>query len=177
MKITYLFTLLFFLFTQSIYAQQKPDSLTQVLIWGENVHCAKANLNQVEWMQGNWEGPLDGNHQQHIVFSRNGNQMPGFARGWTNEGGIMFYEINTFTEVADCLEYRVKHMNSELSAWEGADGFIRHRLIAYTDKALYFDGITFVKKENNQHTVYFRIPEGENEGQIVVVNQTRTTIK
>ncbi|WP_234567859.1 DUF6265 family protein [Rhodohalobacter sp. 614A] len=170
---TVLVFLTFFGITHLCMAQQESGSPEKVLTWSEGMDCPEAGLELVQWLTGNWEGSLEGNNQQHVVFSQSGTQMPGFARGWTNTGDVMFYEINVFTEVEGCLEYHVKHLSSNLSAWEGQDGYVRHRLVDYSDKSFYFDGITFVKNGSDKHIVYFRIPEGEQAGRIIVVNQER----
>lgn len=160
---------LFLVLIQSSHAQQTRDLSDHIRTWKEGMECIPANLDQVEWMQGNWGGPLENGSQQHVLMARTGDQMPGFAWGWTTDGAVMFYEVNVFVQVGECVEYRVKHMSSELSAWEGQDGFVRHRLLDFTDDALYFDGITFEKNGPDGHTVYLRLTDGE----IITVNQKR----
>jgi hypothetical protein len=71
------------------------------------------------------------------------------------------------------VEYRGKHFSSQLAGWEGKDEYYRRRLVAVTENAVYFDGITFVKDGPDRHIVYFRIPSGERKGQVIVVRQKR----
>ena len=76
--------------------------------------------------------------------------MPGFSRSWKEDGTIGFYEIIDFV-----------------------DGYLRHRLIAITDKAVYFDGITFVKEGRDGFAVYVLISGGGKSRIIVVHNRLK----
>ena len=51
--------------------------------------------------------------------------------------------------------------------------YVRHRLIAVTDQAVFFDGITFAKNGPEHHSVHLRLTEGERKGQIITVHQSR----
>ena len=173
MKRSFLFGILLLGVMMPCYAQTESLASSEVLTWEEGTPPPRATLDLVTWLEGSWEGALPEGMQQHIVLAPAADQMPGFARGWTSEGDILFYEINVFTEVGESIEYHVKHVSSELFAWEGQDGFVRHRLVRFSDEALFFDGITFVKNGPDSHIVYFRIPEGEREGEVIVVHQRR----
>lgn len=164
------------LFALLPYAKaQEPKPTEMVKTWTEGTIPPKATLDDVRWLQGEWEGKLEGAMQQATSFSPVSGHMPGFARAWGPDGAIWFYEINDFVEVGGSLEFRAKHFSSELAGWEEKNAFARHRLVAITDHALYFDGITFVREGSEHHTVYVRIAQGERQGAIVVVHQARTT--
>lgn|GEM_PF-1174371 len=160
----------------SLYAvsdAEKKPAPSEVLSWSDGAVSPKAKIDVVRWLEGNWEGKLDDNAQQNMIYAPVSGQMPGFVRAWTKEGMILFYEIEVFAEVGDSIECRVKHFSSELVGWEGKDDYIRRRLVAVTDKAVFFDGITFEKDGPDRHIVHFRLPSGGRKGQIIVVNQTR----
>lgn len=145
----------------------------EILLLKAGDRPAKANIDAVRWLEGGWEGMLEGNYQQHFAYPPVSGQMPGFVRAWTKDGTILFYEISVFAEVGETLECRVKHFTSELAGWEGKDECIRRPLVAMTDQALFFHGITFVKDGPDRHIVYYRIPEGVREGEVIVVRQSR----
>jgi hypothetical protein len=113
--------------------------------------------------------------QQYAVFKPTKGHMPGFARGWGQDGSIWFYEINDFIEVNGTVEFRVKHFSGDLAGWEAKDEYVRHRLIAMTDKVIYFDGLTIVKAGPDHMTAYARIEGGEQKGQILIIHQTRVS--
>jgi hypothetical protein len=156
-------------------AAQEPAPNEMVRSWKEGAIRPKATLNDVRWLEGDWEGKLEGGMQQYMAFAPVSGHMPGFGRGWGPDGNIWYYEINDFVEVDGSLEFRVKHFSGELADWEGKDGFLRHRLVALTDNTFYFDGITIVREGADHQTVYVRITEGERKGTIIVVHQTRVT--
>ena len=132
-----------------------------------------ATLDAVRWLEGAWEGELEGMKQQHIVFPPTPGHMPAFVRAWDANGKVFFYEIGVIAEVAGSLEIRVKHFTPELAGWEDRDAYVRRPLVALTGEALYFDGITYVKDGPDRHSVYFRIPDGDRRGEIIVVKQSR----
>jgi hypothetical protein len=152
---------------------QESSPSSMVLTWTEGATRPKATLDDVRWLEGEWEGKLESAMQQHTAFSPVSGHMPGFARAWGSDGAIWFYEINDFVEVDGSLEFRVKHFSGELASWE--DQFVRHRLIAIRGQVLYFDGITLVKEGPRHYTVYVRIANGERKGQVVVVHQSRVS--
>jgi len=155
------------------FAQKAPPLPTEVLTWKEGASAPKATLDIVKWLEGSWQGQLEGTMQEHTVFAPVSGQMPGFVRAWRDDGSIWFYEISLFAQVGETLEIRAKHFSPELAGWEEKDGYVRRRLIAFTDKALFFDGVTYARNGPDNHTVYFRIPEGDRKGEIVVVRQKR----
>lgn len=154
---------------------QEPSPNSMVRAWTEGTVSPAATIKDMLWLVGDWEGTLEGGMQQHTAFAPTKGHLPGFARGWGQDGSIWFYEINDFIEVNGSLEFRVKHFSGDLAGWEGRSEFVRHRLIEVTNKALYFDGLTLVRKGPEHYTVYLRITEGEKKGQVLVVHQTRVS--
>ncbi len=159
--------------TEYNFAQKVSPLPTEVLTWVEGTSSPKATLDIVKWLEGSWQGQLEGSMQEHTVFAPVSGHIPGFVRAWKADGSIWFYEISLFAQVGETLEIRAKHFSSELAGWEGKDEYVRRRLVAFTDKALFFDGVTYVENGPNSHTVYFRIPAGDRKGEIVVVQQKR----
>lgn len=152
---------------------QEPSQSPMVRTWTEGTISPPATIKDIQWLVGDWRGSLEGSLQQYVVLIPTKGHMPGFARAWKQDGSIVFYEINDFIEVNRTLEYRVKHFSGDLADWEGKDEYDRHRLIAVTDKAIYFDGITIVKEGRDHFTVYVQIPDGEKIGKLLVIHQSR----
>lgn len=155
------------------FAQAPTPASTQVLTFEEGARVPKASIDVVRWLEGAWEGALEGGRQEWTALAPVSGDMLGVGRGWGPDGTIWFYEISLFTQVGDSLEFRVKHFSQQLAGWEGKDEYVRHRLIAVTDEAIFFDGITFAKKGPDAHTVHVRLTDSERMGQIVTVHQTR----
>jgi Domain of unknown function (DUF6265) len=156
----------------AIAQEQSPNSMVRT--WTDGTVSPAATINDMRWSVGDWEGALEGGGvQQYTAFPPTKGHMPGFARGWGQDGTIWFYEINDYVEVNGSLEFRVKHFSGDLTGWEGKNEFVRHRLIEVTNRAIYFDGLTVVKEGPDHFTVYVRITDGEKKGQVLVVHQTR----
>jgi Domain of unknown function (DUF6265) len=155
-------------------AQEHPPA-AMVRTWTDGMVSPAATIDDIRWMVGDWKGGLDGGMQEYTAFPPVDRHVPGFGRGWGQDGSIWYYEINDFIEVNGSIEFRVKHFSSELKGWEGKDEFVRHRLIEKTEGALYFDGLTVVREGSEHYTVYVRINEGDRKGQVVVVHETRVS--
>ena len=155
----------------AIAQEHSPNSMIRT--WTEGTVSPAATIKDIQWLVGDWRGPLDGNMQQSVIFSPTKGHMPGFARSWAQDGTIGFYEINDFIEVNGSLEYHVKHFSGDLAAWEGKDGYQRHRLIALTDTAIYLDGITVVKEGRDHFTVYVLIKGDGEKDRVAVVHESR----
>jgi Domain of unknown function (DUF6265) len=154
---------------------QRPSPDATVRTWTDTTISPAATLKDMLWLVGDWQGPLEGGMQQHTAFPPTKGHMPGFARGWGQDGSIWFYEINDFIELNGSLEFRVKHFSGDLAGWEDKNDYVRHRLIELTDKAMYFDGLTLVKQDPDHYTVYLRITDGDKKGEVLTVHQTRTS--
>ena len=146
----------------------------EVLYLKPDQQPAKATLQDVEWLQGLWEGAVgNAGYQEYYVSEQSGGQMGGYVRGWFQDGSPWFYEITLFVEKNGSLEQQLRNFGPDFKAWEKDDQFIRRPLIKKTDNALYFDGITFVNKSYDEHIVYLNVPTKENKHNIVVVQQKR----
>lgn len=159
------------------HAERLTPAPAEVLSWQEGMQAPKADIDVVRWLEGKWEGALNNGKQEWTALPPLSGDMPGLGRGWGPDESIWFYEISLFTEVDDSVEFRVKHFSQQLSGWEGKDEYVRHRLIAVTDEAVFFDGITFAKNGPDAHTVRLRLSDGERKGQIITVHQRRAALR
>ncbi len=177
MKQITLSTVIFLMFVGSVASPRTVALPSEVLSWTAETRAAQAGIDVVRWLEGSWEGDLEGGKQQWTALAPVAGDMPGLGRGWGADGTVWFYEISLFTQVGDSIEFRVKHFSQQLAAWEGKDEYVRHRLIKVTEKALYFDDITFVKRGPDAHSVFLRLRDGERKGQIIAVHQSRAAAK
>jgi hypothetical protein len=152
---------------------QEHSSDSMIRVWTEGTVSPAATIKDIQWMVGDWRGLVDGNLGESVILSPTKGHMPGVARSWAKDGTIGFYEINDFIEANRSLEYRVKHFSGDFAAWEGKDEYQRHRLIALTDKAIYFDGLTVAKEGKDHLTVYVLIKGVGKEDRVVIVHETR----
>jgi hypothetical protein len=100
-----------------------------------------ARLEDLAWLQGQWEGPGITGPATEVYSAPAGGQMPGHFRQ-LREGRVWFFEIISIVQVGTSLEYRLKHFNEDLTGWEEKDRVIKFPLVAVEKDAWYFDGLT-----------------------------------
>ena len=71
-----------------------------------------------------------------------------------NEGKVSFYEIEVIRELNATLILQLKHFNGDLKGWEDKDETVDFPLVKITDTAVYFDGMTFEKRDENRMNVF-----------------------
>jgi len=133
---------------------------------------AKAQLNQLAWMEGTWITKMDHIYGQHVILEEQDSQLPSFFRSVHN-GKIYFYEITQFVQVGESVSYNVKHFSQDLKGWEKQDESVDRPLVHYEEGIWCFDGISFKKTSEDSFTVYFLIQEGERKGEIREIFFTR----
>ncbi len=151
------------------------DLSSKVLVSATTGSSIPATLEDVEWLTGSWVGSREPGHTvEHIILDKRISHMPGFVRSYYDDS-VFFYEISVFAEVGNSVSYRVKHFGYDLVGWEKQDEVIDRPLLAKSKNALQFDGITFERSSDDSFTVYFRIPSGPNEGDVLVIPFKRQT--
>jgi hypothetical protein len=73
------------------------------------------------------------------------------------DGRPVFYELLTIVEENGSLMLRLKHFNANLTGWEEKLKTIDFPLVAKTEGAVHFEGMSFHPKGNDALTVYLAI--------------------
>lgn len=124
-----------------------------------------ASISDLAWLAGEWAGPgIDGEPATESYSSAAGGQMAGhFIQ--TKDGKVSFFEILSIAETNGSLEYRLKHFNADLTAWEEKEKVVRFPLVAVENGAWYFDGLTIRKDGPNGMVgaVLVSLPDGPKE--------------
>jgi hypothetical protein len=100
-----------------------------------------AKLEELAWLQGQWEGDGITGPATEIYSAPAGGQMAGVFRQ-LRDGRVWFFEITAIAQVGSSLEYRLKHFNEDLTGWEEKDRVVKFPLVAVEKDAWYFDGLT-----------------------------------
>ena len=148
------------------YAQSPNKQL--VRLYDPSSKPADANLEDLNWLVGTWEGDMDGITVEHIILDEKVRQFPGFVRA-ENDNQIAFYEITQFVEVGESVNYRVKHFTGELKGWEEQNEVIDRHLVAKEKDILFFDGISFKKINKRRFIVYYLVQDGDYKGNIIEI--------
>jgi hypothetical protein len=127
-----------------------------------------ASLADLAWLEGEWTG--EGfDSVLHENYSRAvGGQMPGHFYA-AKDGRPTFYEFVMLAQVGNSIEYRVRHFNPDMTAWEDKDRFIRFPLVAVEKDVWYFDGLTIRRTgpDSSDHIVRVKRKDGSEEDAVL----------
>ena len=153
-------------------------SFIPLCLYSQNVKYAdstlvgpKAKINDVAWIQGNWQAELFGKTVEEIWSKPSSKTMMSVAKLHT-ENKIEFYEICTISEENESLILRIRHFDSNLNAWEEKNKAMEFKLIEITPKFVYFDGYTFEKVDENKMNIHLLI-ESEKDNKEITINYFR----
>ena len=139
------------LFSLSAFSQKQ---VTEHILTLDSLGIApKANLTEVAWIAGNWKGAAFGGITEEHWSEPSGDSMMA-AFKLIKDGKVSFYEIEIIREIKESLILQLKHFNGDLKGWEAKDETVDFPLVKITDKAVYFDGMTFEKVNENEMNVY-----------------------
>ncbi len=112
-----------------------------------------ANIEQMSWMAGAWQGEAFGGTIDEVWSPPAGGAMMGMFRlVQGDETG--FYELMTLVEESGSLVFRLKHFNADLKGWEEKDETVDFPLVALEENVAFFDGITFQRADDTTLNIY-----------------------
>ena len=141
------------------------DNFPNTLFLNDSIESPKADLSDLKWIVGHWRGEAFGGITEEVWTPPLGKSMM-CAFKLVMNGEVNFYELVTISEEHGSLIMRLKHFHSNLSGWEEKDETVDFKLVKVTKNKVYFDGLTFEKKSENEMNVYVVIQNGEQETEI-----------
>lgn len=135
-------------------AQEKLTERTFRLKAG--VQSPRATISDMAWLAGHWAGEALGGLSEEIWSDPGAGSMMGMYR-LIRDGRPVFYELLTIVEENGSLILRLKHFNANLTGWEEKLKTIDFPLVAKTEGAVHFEGMSFHPKGNDALTVYLAI--------------------
>ena len=118
----------------------------------------KAKISDVAWISGTWKGEAFGGTTEEIWSKPLGDSMMASFK-LVADGKVQFYEIEIIREVNESLILQLKHFHGDLKGWETKDETVDFPLVKITPLAIYFDGMTFEKINDNEMNVYVSMHE------------------
>jgi hypothetical protein len=79
------------------------------------------------------------------------------------DGEVVFYEFLIIVEELDGLTLKLKHFNPDFTGWEEKDSSIDFPLVRFEQDAVYFDGISFHKVDQDTMKVLLKIKGEDGE--------------
>ncbi|WP_298016826.1 DUF6265 family protein [uncultured Parasphingopyxis sp.] len=120
-----------------------------------------ANVAQLDWLVGQWEGEGFGARSQEAWLPPTGDMMTGiFVQ--SGDDGMQFSELIYIVPRDGTLVIRLKHFNADLSGWEdnSAESPIEFPLVAIEDDAAYFSGLTYELVAPDRLEIHLRLSQG-----------------
>jgi len=112
-----------------------------------------ARVADFAWLEGHWQAEAFGGTADEIWSPPAAGTMVGMYR-LVQEGKLSFYEIFTLTEEESTVILRLKHFHPDLAGWEAQDETVDFPLVAYDDRHVSFDGLTYQRRGPNEIQVY-----------------------
>jgi hypothetical protein len=107
-----------------------------------------AKLDDVSFLAGAWAGEGFGGTFEEVWTRPAAGSMVGLFK-LMQDGAPTIYEIQTITEEEGSLVWKVKHFNSDFTAWEDKAEFVSFQLVKIEEGAAYFDGLTLMRDGEN----------------------------
>jgi hypothetical protein len=132
-----------------------------------------ARIADFAWLEGTWVGEGFGAELRETFSQAVGGQMPGHF-SVVSKGKPSMYEFEMLAEVGPSLEYRVRHFNPDMTAWEEKDKFVRFPLVAVEKDVWFFDGFTLRRTGPDTAVHIVRIKRKDGTTEDAVLNYRRT---
>jgi hypothetical protein len=118
------------------------------------------SIVELDWMAGSWTCDIGDGKAEEIWLPAAGHAMMGAFRMY-DESGVMFMEIMTIRPYGASLAMQLKHFDDDLTGWEEKDETVDFVLIYHEPGRAYFDGLTYLLRDENTLDVYVAVEEGD----------------
>jgi hypothetical protein len=156
------YILLGFLLFLSISLGYSQESFSNTLRIDSVKTSPPATLQDIDWIQGHWQGEAFGGIVEEVWTPPLGGSMMCAFKLVVNDE-VRFYEIVTISEEKETLILRLKHFHKDLKGWEEKNETVDFPLVKVTSGKVFFDGFTFEKISDNEMNIYVIIGEEGKE--------------
>ncbi|MEE9441434.1 MAG: DUF6265 family protein [candidate division Zixibacteria bacterium] len=132
------------------------DKMDKTMSLPEGAKSPEANLSDIAWLAGYWQGEGLGGVIEENWSPPLGNSMTGTFKLIT-EGQDAFYEFFIVTEEAQSLILKLKHFNPDMSGWEEKDDYVTFRLVKIDSTTACFDGLTYSLLDDETLQIFLRM--------------------
>lgn len=141
---------------QAAYAAETRTEHTFKLSPGESP--PDASVSEVAWLTGAWSCKAFGKTCEEYWSAPSAGSMVGSFK-LLDDSGVQFYELMLITRVDDVLTLRVKHFNEDMSAWEERAETVDFPLVAISNDAVHFSGLSFYRRSPGRIDGYIVMSE------------------
>ncbi|EDP95040.1 DUF6265 family protein [Kordia algicida OT-1] len=164
-----------------LFDEEQFDNITRIAVNKSNTKIAivaepeislEPKLENIRWIAGNWKGKAFGGITEENWSEPSGDSMMATFK-LIVDGKVIFYEIETISEVNNSLLLRLKHFNNELKGWETKDETVDFPLIRVTKNKAIFEGMTFESIDKNNMVVFVTMKQKNGDTSIVPFHYTK----
>ena len=124
-------------------------------------NAPKAQIQDLNWMVGRWEGEGFGGIVEETWNPAIGGTMVGSFR-LVKDNAPNFYELLVIVPKGESLVYKVKHFHPDLSGWEDKDESVSFPLVRLAQDTAFFDGLTIIRNGDQlKHYLSFTDKDGK----------------
>lgn len=127
----------------------------------EGQQPATANMQQMEWLTGYWEGSGFGGDCIEVWTPAADNAMQGIFRFVMNDTLVFTEYMHVFAH-NNTLAIKLKHFSRDLSGWEEQAEWTTFPLVAIEGQTAYFNGLTYARTGNTL-IIKLLLYEGDRE--------------
>jgi hypothetical protein len=121
-----------------------------------------ATLSSLAWLQGHWVGEGLGGVSEELWSPAAGGTMMGMYR-LLKDGKPVFYEFLMLVEENGTVAMKLKHFNPDFTGWEEKTGFVTFKLVAVEDRAVHFDGLSFLRDADDSLRIYLLLKDKDGK--------------
>ena len=121
-----------------------------------------ATLAAMAWLEGHWVGEGLGGVSEEIWSPARGGVMMGMYRLLKGDKPT-FYEFLMIVEENGTIAMKLKHFNPDFSAWEEKEKFVTFKLVAVEERAVHFDGLSFIRETDDSLSIYLLLRDKEGK--------------
>jgi len=131
----------------------QTNTTANVLRLDEGAQSPPAEVQDMHWIAGSWEGQALGGTFEETWNPPNGDSMMGMFKV-VRDGKTQFSEIMTIVKHGDSILLKLKHFHSDLRGWEEKDQTVDYPLVQLKENEAYFQGLTFRKSGPDELSIY-----------------------
>jgi hypothetical protein len=125
----------------------------------------KANLSQVTWIAGHWQGEAFGGITEEVWTAPLGDSMMGSFK-LVVDNKAEFYEICQIIQEDETIMFRLKHFDGKLKGWEEKDETQDFPLVKIEKSAVFFDNFT-IKRISQDHIIFYVVVDSDGKSEEV----------
>ena len=142
----------------AVFAAEKQTEHTYRL--GDGEPPPPATIEDAHWMVGSWTGTAFGKRFEETWNPPSAGTMVAMFKLFGDDG-VSMYELMAMTVEDGTLNLKIRHFNSDFTAWEDKDEDVGLKLVKKEDDALHFGTLSFYRRGDDRIDAYVLFEDGD----------------